>query len=270
MAFDRNRAARAEIQEEGCGIDLYEFLDEKPPDPPALPARARAHSLPPGGRFRHDRATRSRSDTRPSPGSAVSDTLEGPLIEPPLVDLYVFLGETPPPQHLVRRRDLDLRRAWAEVWWRWNGRRRAGDAQSQVDESLGPSCDYQQLSEGPGASVAQSTANSFRDFWLSLGGGPLSMDLGATRSDSNRRGTDPAPRGRDDRRDVPVTGIAGPRARSVFEPRASDRYHALEGEPRDPDPDLQWPCNEPWDPADLDAMARFGVMPMGYGPWNMY
>eukprot|EP00913_Durusdinium_trenchii_P032225 g30173.t1 len=38
------------------------------------------------------------------------------------------------------------------------------------------------------------------------------MDLGATRSDSNRRGTDPAPRGRDDRRDVPVTGIAGPRS----------------------------------------------------------
>lgn len=37
-------------REEGCGIDLYEFLDEKPPDPPALPARARAHSLPPGGR----------------------------------------------------------------------------------------------------------------------------------------------------------------------------------------------------------------------------
>eukprot|EP00435_Cladocopium_sp_Y103_P021397 s1549_g5.t1 len=64
----------------------------------------------------------------------------------------VFLGEAPPPQNAVRRRDLDLRRAWAEVWWRFRSRRRM--EQNQQDESYGPSCDYQQLSEGPAGSMA--------------------------------------------------------------------------------------------------------------------
>lgn len=271
MAFDRGYVARQEIQAKSIlGGDLYDFLDEKPPEKPK--GLARAKSLPPGARnLRSNRL----EDRPPAPLGTDADTLEGPLIQPPLVDLYVFLGEAPPPQNAVRRRDLDLRRAWAEVWWRFRSRRRM--EQNQQDESYGPSCDYQQLSEGPAGSMAtQSTANSFRDFWLSLGGGPLSIDtLGSDPSRQARRGTDPGrPRGRPE---AQVAGIAQ-RSRSVFEPRASDRYHQLDDGPRRQErseDDLHWAEDDRlyWDPAptDLEVLARMGDVPnLGFGPFTMY
>jgi len=149
--------------------------------------------------------------------------------------------------------------------------------QNQQDESYGPSCDYQQLSEGPAGSMAtQSTANSFRDFWLSLGGGPLSIDtLGSDPSRQARRGTDPGrPRGRPE---AQVAGIAQ-RSRSVFEPRASDRYHQLDDGPRRQErseDDLHWAEDDRlyWDPAptDLEVLARMGDVPnLGFGPFTMY
>ena len=275
MAFDRGYVARQQIQAESCvGGDLYDFLDEKPPEPrPTL--RQRAVSLPPGARSPRGSPLQRRSlDDRPPAAGGDSNTLEGPLIQPPLLDLYVFLGEAPPPHAAARRRDLDLRRAWAEVWWRFRSQRRRME-QSAPDESFGPSCDYQQLAEGPGGRsvTTQSTANSFRDFWLSLGGGPLSMDTGdASRQPGARRGTVPNERRG---REAPVTGIAQ-RSRSVFEPRSSDRYHQLEGQPRRQeqyDDDLPWPEDgrQYWDTPDLEMLARMGDVPnLGFGPFTMY
>eukprot|EP00435_Cladocopium_sp_Y103_P030624 s1549_g7.t1 len=101
--------------------------------------------------------------------------------------------------------------------------------------------------------ILVSTANSFRDFWLSLGGGPLSIDtLGSdTSRHTARRGTDPGrPRGRP--ASAQVAGIAQ-RSRSVFEPRASDRYHQLDDGPRRQRSDR---CSDLW-------LVPAGFAPMG-------
>eukprot|EP00434_Breviolum_minutum_P010947 symbB.v1.2.009653.t1/scaffold593.1/size185935/4 len=89
MAFDRGYVARQQIQAESCvGGDLYDFLDEKPPEPqPTL--RQRAVSLPPGARSPRGSPLQRRSlDDRPPAAGGDSNTLEGPLIQPPLLDLY--------------------------------------------------------------------------------------------------------------------------------------------------------------------------------------
>eukprot|EP00439_Symbiodinium_sp_Y106_P074942 s39_g14.t1 len=78
MAFDRGRAARAEIEAENSVTgDLYAFLDEEPP--PVPPTRSRRSDPGPVGSAR-----------RASPRRH-TESLDGPLLShAPLEDLFVF------------------------------------------------------------------------------------------------------------------------------------------------------------------------------------
>ncbi|CAJ1348941.1 unnamed protein product [Effrenium voratum] len=136
MAYDRGRAARATIQAESSCGDLYTFLDEKPPE------RSRAVSLPGPARraMTPPRSARAQRAQRAQPPG-----LEGPLIEKPLVDLFVFIGEAPPPRQRAR---ATLRRSLEEVWWRWSQRQRRLQMAQEDGDTLAPGCDYQQLAEG--------------------------------------------------------------------------------------------------------------------------
>mmetsp|Transcript_28494 Transcript_28494/g.58755 ORF Transcript_28494/g.58755 Transcript_28494/m.58755 type:complete len:280 (+) Transcript_28494:53-892(+) len=255
MAFDRGRAARAEIEAENSVTgDLYAFLDEEPP--PVPPTRSRRSDPGPVGSAR-----------RASPRRH-TESLDGPLLShAPLEDLFVFIGEVSPPR---RRPPSDIRRKLAEMWWRWTQQRRREQMAEAIsaDGTLAPDCDYQQLSEGPGNQAVSSTANSFRDFWLSLGGGPI--DIGepfprqgrrpswgsagyapeGVQSQSRGRGTAPA-------------GLMPQRSQSLFAPRASDRYHVLgDGPSQDPQSEEENDRNY-WMPTseELAMMVRMGELP---------
>mmetsp|Transcript_51064 Transcript_51064/g.114748 ORF Transcript_51064/g.114748 Transcript_51064/m.114748 type:complete len:281 (+) Transcript_51064:27-869(+) len=267
MAFHRGRAARAEIEAESTfGGDLYAFLDEEPSKPAP---RSRRSDPGPGS------AARRASPPRISPSRGI----EGPLLpQGPLEDVFVFIGEASPPR---RRRSEDLRRRLAELWWRWTQQRRREQLSGAIraDGELAPDCDYQQLSEGPGdAPSVSSTANSFRDFWLSLGGGPIS--LGDTHaSNVERRATAYSAgysEGADRRgRGSNPAGLMPSRSRSLFAPRASDRYHVLaDGPSQDPQSDDEFDRNH-WAPSqelqdEIAMMVRMGELPHLMGtPWGL-
>ncbi|CAJ1403903.1 unnamed protein product [Effrenium voratum] len=242
MAYDRGRAARATIQAESSCGDLYTFLDEKPPE------RSRAVSLPGPAR---------RAMTPPRSARAQPPGLEGPLIEKPLVDLFVFIGEAPPPRQRAR---ATLRRSLEEVWWRWSQRQRRLQMAQEDGDTLAPGCDYQQLAEGPAGPMPGPTGGNWDRFreWLE-GEEPV-------RYEGRRRGSDPG-RGRD------VAGLLRePRSRSVFAPRASDRYHELDDGPQESRSDDEAERNY-WTPSpeEIEMMMRFGDTP-NFGltpPWAM-
>eukprot|EP00438_Fugacium_kawagutii_P004850 Skav221071 [mRNA] locus=scaffold3118:276688:279958:- [translate_table: standard] len=116
MAFNRGHAARREIEAEsavgGVGGDLYAFLDETPPAKPRGLARAR--SVPPGTDRQEPERSRCRerwsSDDRPPAavgGRSLAKPIrelcsQGPLIQPPLMDLYVVASWEPMALTLVR------------------------------------------------------------------------------------------------------------------------------------------------------------------------
>ncbi|CAE7393525.1 unnamed protein product [Symbiodinium sp. KB8] len=154
------------------------------------------------------------------------------------------------------------------MWWRWTQQRRREQMSEAIsaDGTLAPYCDYHQLSEGPGNPAVSSTANSFRDFWLSLGGGPI--DIGEPYPRQGRRpswgSAGYAPEGVQSRgRGTASAGLMPQRSQSLFAPRASDRYHVLgDGPSQDPQSEEEYDRNY-WMPTseELAMMVRMGELP---------